>query len=58
MKSMSDDLYPLTVTAFPCGHSMLVTSKQEQADFEKDHRDRCNAEDFNEQVSSNKLYGR
>jgi len=56
MKSMSDDIYPLTVTA-SCGHAMAVRSKEEQEEFEADHRERCNADDqFVEQVDNNPMY--
>lgn len=55
MEFMGDDLYPLTVTAVPCGHFMKVVSKQQQEAFEEDHRKRCGAEDFTEQVDNKRL---
>lgn len=52
--SMSDDLYPLIVTA-DCGHAASVVSEAEQAAFEEDHRVRCDATEFLEQVDNFKL---
>jgi hypothetical protein len=55
MEYMSDDFFPLTVTASPCGHSMRVESKQQEEAFEKSHRERCGADDFTEQVDNKRL---
>jgi hypothetical protein len=55
---MSDDMYPLTVTASPCEHSMKVTSRKEQEAFEASHREDCGADEFSETVDHNPMYGR
>lgn len=55
MEPMSDDFYPLTVQAFPCGHSMPVTSKEQEEAFEADHRERCGADEFSQQVDNKAL---
>jgi hypothetical protein len=54
MHTMNSHFYPLTVHA-SCGHSMSVTSKEQQDAFEKDHRERCGATEFPEQVDEVRL---
>ena len=51
---MNNHFYPLTVHA-SCDHSMVVTSKEQQDAFEEDHRERCDATEFSEQVDEVRL---
>jgi hypothetical protein len=44
------NFYPMTVTASPCGHTMLCRSQEQRDGFEESHcEDPCAATEFIEQ---------